>query len=58
MLSHGAAARKKGMTKDMFMELTSIVAMATETNRLATSLRVPPDDEMFGNVPFAEPADK
>lgn len=58
MLSHGAAARKQGMTKEMYMELTSIVAMANETNKLATALRVPPDDAMFGNIPFAESESK
>jgi len=55
MLSHGAAAKKKGMTKEMYQELVSIVGMATETNRLATSLRVPPDDHLFENVPFSSP---
>ena len=42
--SHSAAARAKGMTEEMFMELVGIVAMANETNRLAIALQVPVDD--------------
>src|ERR1700755_305588 len=34
--SHGAAARKAGMTEAMFGELMGVVGMANETNRLAT----------------------
>lgn len=41
--SHGAAARKAGMTDDMHGELLAIVGMANETNRLAFGLRVPVD---------------
>ncbi len=44
--SHTAAARAKGMTDEQMMELVAIVAMASETNQLATALRVP-IDEMF-----------
>src|ERR1700755_1037975 len=32
--SHGAAARKAGMTEEMFGELMAVVGMANETNRL------------------------
>ncbi len=42
--SHGAAARKAGMTEEMFGELMAIVGMANETNRLANGYRVPIDD--------------
>ncbi|WP_296571272.1 carboxymuconolactone decarboxylase family protein [Phreatobacter sp.] len=42
--SHGAAARAKGMSDAQFMELVAVVAMAAETNRLATALQVPVDD--------------
>ena len=42
--SHSAAARAKGMTEEMFMELVGIIAMANETNRLAIALQVPVDD--------------
>ena len=41
--SHGAAARKAGMTERMFGELMSVVGMANETNRLANGYRVPID---------------
>ena len=33
--SHTAAARKKGMTDAMFMELMAVVGLANQTNRLA-----------------------
>ncbi len=42
--SHGAAARKKGMTEQMFGELMAVVGMASETNRLVTGWRVPIDE--------------
>ncbi len=38
--SHGAAARKAGMTDAMFGELMAVVGMANETNRLANGYRV------------------
>ena len=41
--SHGAAARKAGMTEAMFGELMGVVGMANETNRLANGYRVPVD---------------
>jgi AhpD family alkylhydroperoxidase len=41
--SHGAAARKAGMTETMFSELMGVVGMANETNRLANGYRVPID---------------
>ena len=42
--SHGAAAKRLGMTPEMFGELMAVVAMAAETNRLADGYRVPVDD--------------
>ncbi|MEM9224747.1 MAG: carboxymuconolactone decarboxylase family protein [Pseudomonadota bacterium] len=42
--SHTAAARTKGLSDAMLMELVGIVGMANETNRLATALQVPVDD--------------
>lgn len=42
--SHTAAARKAGMTDEMFGELQAVVGMANETNRLATGYRVPVDE--------------
>jgi uncharacterized peroxidase-related enzyme len=44
MASHGAAAKKLGMTKAAFGELAAIVGMANETNRLADAYRVPVDE--------------
>jgi AhpD family alkylhydroperoxidase len=41
--SHGAAARKAGMTEVMFGELMAVTGMANETNRLANGYRVPVD---------------
>jgi AhpD family alkylhydroperoxidase len=41
--SHGAAARKVGMTDAMFGELMAVIGMANETNRLANGYRVPVD---------------
>jgi AhpD family alkylhydroperoxidase len=42
--SHGAAAKRLGMTPAMFGELAAIVGMANETNRLADGYRVPVDE--------------
>ena len=42
--SHTAAARARGMSEAQMMELQSVVAMASETNRLAIGLQVPVDD--------------
>ena len=44
--SHTAAARRKGMTDAMFLELLAVVGLANETNRLANGLR-PPVDPQF-----------
>ena len=44
--SHTAAARKKGMSDAMLMELMAVVGLANETNRLANGLR-PPVDRQF-----------
>ncbi len=43
--SHGAAARKAGMTAEMWGELLAVVAMANETNKLAFALQVPIDPQ-------------
>jgi AhpD family alkylhydroperoxidase len=42
--SHTAAARAKGMTPEMHMELAAVIGMAAETNRLATVFQVPVDE--------------
>ena len=41
--SHTAAARKKGMSDAMLMELMAVVGLANETNRLADGLRIDVD---------------
>lgn len=43
--SHTAAARKKGMSEAMFMELMAVVGLANETNRLANGFRIDVDPQ-------------
>lgn len=43
--SHSAAARKAGMTEEMFGEVMAVTGMANETNRLANGYRVPIDPQ-------------
>ena len=43
--SHTAAARKAGMTDEMFAELMAVVGMANETNRLAGGYQVEIDEQ-------------
>jgi AhpD family alkylhydroperoxidase len=43
--SHTAAARKKGMSEAMLMELMAVVGLANQTNRLANGLRMPVDPQ-------------
>jgi AhpD family alkylhydroperoxidase len=43
--SHTAAARKKGMTDAMLIELLAVAGLANETNRLANGLRVEVDPQ-------------
>ena len=42
--SHTAAARAKGMSEAMLMELMAVVGLANETNRLVNGLRVDVDE--------------
>ena len=42
--SHTAAAKKRGMTEEMYSELLAVIALANETNGLANALQVPVDD--------------
>jgi AhpD family alkylhydroperoxidase len=42
--SHGAAAKRLGMSKEMLGELVAVIGMANETNRLADGYRVPVDE--------------
>jgi AhpD family alkylhydroperoxidase len=43
--SHTAAARKAGMSEEMFAELMAVVGMANETNRLASGYQVEIDEQ-------------
>ncbi len=45
--SHTAAARAKGMTPAMQAELLAVIAMASQTNALATALQVPVDERFM-----------
>jgi len=45
--SHTAAARKKGMTEAMLMELMAVTGLANQTNRLANGLRIPVDPQFM-----------
>jgi AhpD family alkylhydroperoxidase len=49
--SHGAAARKAGMTPAMWGEVVAIIGMANETNKLAFALQVPIDPAFQGSAP-------
>jgi AhpD family alkylhydroperoxidase len=42
--SHTAAARAKGMSEAQHQELLAVIAMASETNALATALQVEVDE--------------
>jgi AhpD family alkylhydroperoxidase len=42
--SHGAAAKRAGMTPEMLGEVLAVIGMANETNRLANGYRVPVDE--------------
>lgn len=42
--SHTAAARSKGMSEGMLMELMAVVSMANRTNALANGLQIDVDD--------------
>ena len=46
--SHSAVAAARGATPDMLNEMRRIVAMASRTNALAVSLRVPVDPQFEG----------
>ncbi len=41
--SHTAAATAKGMTPEQYQELLAVVAMASQTNSLASGMQVPVD---------------
>jgi AhpD family alkylhydroperoxidase len=41
--SHTANARAKGMTPEQYCELLAVIAMASQTNTLATAFQIPVD---------------
>ena len=41
--SHTASARAKGMTEAQYSELLAVIGMASQTNALATAMKVPID---------------
>ncbi len=43
--SHTAAAKKAGMSPEMFAELMAVVGLANETNRLASGYQVEIDEQ-------------
>lgn len=43
--SHGAAARKKGLTAEQYAELVAIIGLANETNRHAAAFDLQIDDQ-------------
>lgn len=45
--SHTAAARGKGMSEAVHADLLAVIAMAGQTNALATALQVPVDPEFL-----------
>lgn len=45
--SHTAAARAKGMTPAQHGELLAVIALAMQTNAIATALQVPADDRFL-----------
>ena len=45
--SHAAAARKKGMSDAMFMELMAVVGLANQTNSLSDGLRMDVDPQFI-----------
>ena len=52
--SHTAAARRKGMSDAMLMELMAVVGLANEANRLANGLRIPVDEQFDPKVRTGE----
>ena len=54
--SHTAAARAKGMTDAQHGELMAVIAMAAQTNALATALQVPVDDRFAVGGPTQDAA--
>ena len=51
--SHTASARAKGMTEAQYSELLAVIGMASQTNALATAMKVPIDPQFHGGDPGA-----
>jgi AhpD family alkylhydroperoxidase len=45
--THTAAARSKGMTEAMFSELMDVVALASQTNRIAVGYQIETDEKFL-----------
>jgi len=45
--SHTAAARARGMSDAQHGELMAVIAMASQTNALATALQIEPDERFY-----------
>jgi AhpD family alkylhydroperoxidase len=45
--SHTASARAKGMTEAQYSELLAVIGMASQTNALATAMKVPIDPKFL-----------
>jgi AhpD family alkylhydroperoxidase len=48
--SHTASARGKGMTEAQYSELLAVVGMASQTNALATAMKVPIDPRFLAET--------
>ncbi|OGO40082.1 MAG: alkylhydroperoxidase [Chloroflexi bacterium RBG_16_56_8] len=48
--SHTASAFAKGMTQAQYQELLAVIGMASETNALATALKVPVDPQYLAEA--------
>ena len=48
--SHTASAFAKGMTPEQYAELLAVVGMASETNALATAMKVPVDSQFLAET--------
>jgi len=48
--SHTASARAKGMTEAQYSELLAVIGMASQTNALATAMKVPIDPQFLAET--------
>ncbi len=45
--SHTASAFAKGMTQEQYAELLAVIALANETNSLASAMKIPVDEQFL-----------